>query len=45
MNIATNGNLNWTQIRTKFSLYNYNTIVIDFDLNEFIGQPIYGIVE
>ena len=45
MDITTNGDIKWNKIRTNISLYNDNTIVIDFDPNEFIGQPIYGIVE
>jgi hypothetical protein len=45
MDITTNGDIKWNKIRTNISLYNDSTIVIDFDPNEFIGQPIYGIVE
>jgi hypothetical protein len=45
MDITTNGNIKWNKITTNISLYNDNTIVIDFKPNEFIGQPIYGIVE
>ena len=45
MDITTNGDIKWNKIRTNISLYNDSTIVIDFDPNAFIGQPIYGIVE
>ena len=45
MNITTNGNIKWNKIMTNISLYNDNTIVIDFESNKFIGQPIYGIIE
>ena len=33
------------KIRTNISLNNDNTIIIDFDPNEFVGQPVYRIVE
>ena len=45
MDITTNGDIKWNKIRTNISLYNDNTIIIDFDHNQFIGQPVYGIVE
>jgi hypothetical protein len=45
MDITTNGEIKWNQIGTNISLYNDNTIIIDFDHNQFIGQPVYGIVE
>jgi hypothetical protein len=45
MDITTNGEIKWNQIRTNISLYNDNTIIIDFDPNQFIGQPVYGTVE
>lgn len=45
IDITTNGNIEWNKIMTNISLYNDNTLVIDFKPNEFIGQPIYGIVE
>jgi hypothetical protein len=48
MDITTNGDIKWNKIRTNISIYNDNTIIIDFDdksPNQFIGQPIYGIVE
>ena len=45
MDITTNGDIKWKQIRTNISLYNDNTIIINFDPNQFIGQPVYGIVE
>jgi hypothetical protein len=45
MDITTNGEIKWNQIGTNISLYNDNTIIIDFDHNQFIGQPVYGIIE
>jgi hypothetical protein len=45
MDITTNEDIKWNQIRTNVSLYNDNTIIIDFDPIEFIGQPVHGIVE
>lgn len=45
MDITTNGDIKWNKIRTIISLYNDNTIIIDFNHNQFIGQPVYGIVE
>lgn len=48
MDITTNGDIKWKKIKTNISIYNDNTIIIDFDdksPNQFIGQPIYGIVE
>jgi hypothetical protein len=45
IDITTNGDIKWNKIRTNISLYNDNTIIIDFDHNQFIGQPVYGIVE
>jgi hypothetical protein len=45
MDITTNGEIKWNKIRTNISLYNDNTIIIDFDPNEFVGQPVYRIVE
>lgn len=45
MDITTNGVIKWNKIRTNISLYNDNTIIIDFDPPRFIGQPVYGIVE
>ena len=43
--ITTNGEIKWNKIRTNISLYNDNTIIINFDPNEFVGQPVYRIVE
>jgi hypothetical protein len=48
MDITTNGDIKWKKIKTNISIYNDNTIIIDFDdksPNQFIGQPIYGIVK
>ena len=45
MDITTDGVIKWNKIRTNISLYNDNTIIIDFDPPRFIGQPVYGIVE
>ena len=48
MDITTNGDIKWNKIKTNISIYNDNTIIIDFDdksTNQFIGQPVYGIVE
>ena len=39
MDITTNGNIKWNKIMTNISLYNHNGIVIDFEPNEFGGQP------
>ena len=43
--LLQNGEIKWNKIRTNISLYNDNTIIIDFDPNEFVGQPVYRIVE
>jgi hypothetical protein len=48
MDITTNGDIKWNKIKTNISIYNDNTIIIDFDdksPDQFIGQPVYGIVE
>jgi hypothetical protein len=48
MDITTNGDIKWNKVKTNISIYNDNAIIIDFDdksPNQFIGQPIYGIVE
>jgi len=48
MDITTNGHIKWKKIKTNISIYNDNTIIRDFDdksPNQFIGQPIYGIVK
>jgi hypothetical protein len=48
MAITTNGDIKWNKIKTNISIYNDSTIIIDFDdkfPDQFIGQPIYGIVE
>ena len=48
MDITTNGDIKWNKIKTNISIYNDNTIIIDFDEkspDQFIGQPVYGIVE